>query len=81
MAGWNNSSLTRRLGSLHPAEENVTAPLLYFSLLSFLCCSFHSSSFSSDFRNNHLSCHVFNFLSFRNGVNLNAVPISGSWIL
>lgn len=29
MAGWNNSSLTRRLGSLHPPEENVTAPVCF----------------------------------------------------
>lgn len=62
MAGWNNSSLTRRLGSLHPAEENVTAPLLYFSLLSasFLSLLFF---FFPLVTSEIITCHVMFLIS------------------
>lgn len=60
MAGWNNSSLTRRLGSLHPPEENVTTPLL----CSFL--SFNSSPISySPFAHFVNSCFSDHILSLR----------------
>lgn len=60
MAGWNNSSLTRRLGSLHPPEENVTTPLLCSFLSSFLSSPVSCSRFAH-FVTSHFSDQILSF--------------------
>lgn len=58
MAGWNNSSLSERLGSLHPAEENVAA-LFFIPFLSSPLYLLHLAPFLFIVVNSLLSDQTF----------------------